>query len=59
MLAIEEVSLSVARGEVVAIIGPSGAGKTTLLQAMACALRPVAGEVFIDDVQPWALPRRA
>lgn len=59
VLAIEEVSLSIARGEVVAIIGPSGAGKTTLLQAMACALRPVAGEVFINDLQPWALPRRA
>ena len=59
VLAIDGVSLSVERGEVVAVIGPSGSGKTTLLQAMACALRPVAGELFIDEVQPWALPRRA
>ena len=59
MLAVEDVSLAVERGEVVAIIGPSGAGKTTLLQAMACALRPVQGELFIDGAQPWALTRRA
>ena len=57
--AIEGVDLSVARGEVVAIIGPSGAGKTTLLQAMACALRPVHGELFIQGTQPWGLSRRA
>ena len=57
--AIEGVDLSVARGEVVAIIGPSGAGKTTLLQAMACALRPAQGELFIKGAQPWGLSRRA
>ena len=58
VLAVQGVTLEVARGEVVAIIGPSGAGKTTLLQAMACALRPAEGQLFIQDVQPWALSRR-
>ena len=61
--AIRGVSLSVAAGEQVAIIGPSGAGKTTLLHLMACAFRPAtesaAGKLQIDDQDPWQLPRSA
>ena len=56
-LAIDGVDLRIARGEVVAIIGPSGAGKTTLLQAIACALRPVQGEISLFGAAPWALSR--
>jgi putative ABC transport system ATP-binding protein len=43
------VSLSVARGEVVALVGPSGSGKTTLLCILGCLLTPTAGQVVIDD----------
>jgi phosphonate transport system ATP-binding protein len=57
--ALNGVTLSVARGEQVAIIGPSGAGKTTLMHAVAAALRPGAGAVMLDGTAPWALPRRA
>ena len=57
--ALRELSLQVAAGEQVAVIGPSGAGKTTLLQVLACGLPPSAGELRVDGVQPWALPRRA
>ncbi len=56
--AIDAVDLRVNRGELVAIIGPSGAGKTTLLQAVACALRPVQGEVGLFGKLPWSLSRR-
>ncbi len=42
------VSLSVSRGEVVAIVGPSGSGKTTLLCILGCLLTPSTGEVVID-----------
>jgi len=42
-VAVEEVSLRVARGEFVAITGPSGCGKTTLLKVLAGLLRPSAG----------------
>jgi len=41
------------------VIGPSGAGKTTLLHAVACALKPAAGGIALDGVDPWALPVRA
>ena len=54
--ALQPVTLSIARGEQLAVIGPSGAGKTTLLHALACALRPCAGGLRLDDTDPWALP---
>ena len=57
--ALQSVSLQVAAGEQLAVIGPSGAGKTTLLQVMACSLRPPQGRLALDGVDPWALQRGA
>ena len=42
------VSLRIARGETVGLIGPSGSGKSTLLMTMAGLERPDKGEIFID-----------
>jgi len=56
--ALQPLTLQVAAGEQVAVIGPSGAGKTTLLHALACALPPAAGALQLDGQSPWALPRR-
>ena len=42
------VSLTIARGETVGLIGPSGSGKSTLLMTMAGLERPDKGEIFID-----------
>jgi len=42
------VSLSLERGEMVALEGPSGSGKTTLLSILGCILRPSSGRVIID-----------
>ena len=47
--AVDGASLSVARGELVALLGPSGSGKTTLLRAIAGFERPEAGTVRIGD----------
>ena len=55
--ALQGLSLEVAAGEQVAVIGPSGAGKTTLLQVLACALLPTQGTLMLDDRDPWSLPR--
>ena len=57
--ALRQLTLAVAPGEQVAIIGPSGAGKTTLLQVLACALPPSAGQLRLDGTTPWQLPRPA
>jgi len=57
--ALRPLSLAIAPGEQVAVIGPSGAGKTTLLHALACALRPSAGRLLLDGIDPWTLPVRA
>jgi len=57
--AVQALSLSARAGEQLAVIGPSGAGKTTLLHLMACALKPLAGEVLLDARNVWQLPRSA
>jgi ABC transport system ATP-binding/permease protein len=46
---LQPTSLTVGRGELVALIGPSGAGKSTLLHALAGISLPTEGEVLIDD----------
>jgi branched-chain amino acid transport system ATP-binding protein len=45
VVAVRDVQLEVASGEIVAALGPNGAGKTTLLRAIAGALKPQAGSV--------------
>src|SRR5690606_6438163 len=43
--AVDDVSLSVAEGELIALLGPNGAGKTTLLRMLIGLIRPDAGTV--------------
>lgn len=57
--ALRRITLQVAAGEQVAVIGPSGAGKTTLLQVLACSLPPRQGRLRLDGQEPWCLSRRA
>src|ERR1700753_3594633 len=45
---INDISLTVAEGEVVTVIGPNGGGKSTLLNCLTGPLRPEGGQVFLD-----------
>lgn len=56
--ALRPLTLAIAAGEQVAVVGPSGAGKTTLVHALACALQPAAGRLELDGIDPWTLPVR-
>jgi lipoprotein-releasing system ATP-binding protein len=55
---VNEVSLSIAKGELVAITGASGAGKSSLLHLMGALDIPDAGSVLIDGVDLFSLSSR-
>lgn len=55
---VNEVSLSIAKGELVAITGASGAGKSSLLHLMGALDLPDAGSVLIDGVDLFSLSSR-
>jgi phosphonate transport system ATP-binding protein len=57
--ALGNVALCAARGERLAVIGPSGAGKTTLLRILASALRPSEGRIEVFGASPWQLSARS
>ena len=56
LLAVDDVSLELAIGELHAVIGPNGAGKSTLVNLLAGELAPSAGSIRIDgrDVTGWS-----
>ena len=48
MIAVDDISLDVRKGEILGLLGPNGAGKTTLLKMICGLLKPTRGEIFIN-----------
>ncbi|WP_327352525.1 ABC transporter ATP-binding protein [Streptomyces sp. NBC_01304] len=57
-LAVRDVDLTIAAGQVVAVVGPNGCGKSTLLRAMARLHKPASGRVRVGDADIWQLSQR-
>ena len=61
VLAVDDVDLDLAEGELHALIGPNGAGKTTLIHQLSGALKPDAGTIVLDgrEITACHAPTRA
>ena len=55
LVIVEDVNLTLARGEIVALVGPSGSGKSSLLHIAGLLEAPSAGEVYINGVATTTL----
>jgi len=58
-LAVDDLSLDVADGELVTLLGPSGCGKTTSLRMLAGLVEPTSGRIFFDDQDVTFVPPRS
>ncbi|HSB81817.1 MAG TPA: ABC transporter ATP-binding protein [Candidatus Methylomirabilis sp.] len=56
LMAVQDVSFRVERGEVVSLIGSNGAGKSTILRTIAGLLRPQKGEILLDKEPIHVIP---
>lgn len=55
-VAVDDLTLSVRKGEVLCLLGPSGCGKTTTLRMIAGFMEPEAGSILIDGREATGLP---
>ena len=58
VVAVDDVSFSARDGEITGLLGPNGAGKTTTLRMLYTLLKPDAGHMKVDGVDPLAEPIR-
>jgi len=56
--ALDGVSLTIDKGQIMVLKGPSGSGKTTLLSIIGCMSRPTAGRIWLGDLETTSLPER-
>jgi ABC-2 type transport system ATP-binding protein len=59
VVAVDDVSFSVYKNEVVGLLGPNGAGKTTIIKSICTILLPTSGEIWVDGVDALKNPRAA
>ena len=52
LVAVNDVSFDVPKGEIFAFLGPNGAGKTTTIKMLTTLLTPTSGSLSLDDIDP-------
>lgn len=55
--AVNNLSLSIEKGEFIGIMGHTGSGKSTLVQMLNGLMKPTSGQVLLDDEDIWANPK--
>ena len=56
--AVEDVSISIEKGEFIGVIGHTGSGKSTLIQTLNGLIRPTSGQVLLDGKDIWTEPKK-
>ena len=51
LIAVNHLSFNVRKGEIFALLGPNGAGKTTTFYMIVGLIKPLAGKIFLEDVE--------
>jgi putative ABC transport system ATP-binding protein len=51
VIAVDNISIDVQRGQFVALVGPSGSGKTSMLAMLAALLSPTSGHIYIGETE--------
>ncbi|MBE0430447.1 MAG: ABC transporter ATP-binding protein [Dehalococcoidia bacterium] len=59
VVAVDRVSFSVSKNEVVGLLGPNGAGKTTTIKCIAGLIKPTSGEIWLDGIDAIRRPGKA
>lgn len=59
VVAVDDVSFSVHRNQVVGLLGPNGAGKTSIIKSLCAILRPSVGAIHVDGIDLLRHPYRA
>ncbi|MDD2971885.1 MAG: ABC transporter ATP-binding protein [Lachnospiraceae bacterium] len=55
---IQEIELSLSKGEIITLIGPNGVGKSTILKSISKQLKLISGEVLLDNISTAALSEK-
>ena len=59
LVAVNDISFEIQRGEIVAFLGPNGAGKTTTIKMLTTLLKPTSGRIELDGLDPASQPNEA
>jgi len=55
-LAVNNINLTIGKGELFGFLGPNGAGKTTTIKMITGLLSPTSGNIILDDKDVWKNP---